>query len=122
MLLVPLQDAEDWLYDEGEDCTKSVYIAKLDELKKLGNPVEARFHEQQTRGPAADALRATCESYLTFARSDAPQYAHITAEERATVTKEAEAALAWLSKCGAPVSRCTCYHLALMRLVPPVFA
>lgn len=27
---------EDWLYEEGEDTTKSVYIAKLEELKKTG--------------------------------------------------------------------------------------
>jgi len=26
---------EDWLYDEGEDETKGVYIAKLEELKKV---------------------------------------------------------------------------------------
>jgi hypothetical protein len=33
---------EDWLYDEGEDCAKSVYVAKLEELKKVGGPIEAR--------------------------------------------------------------------------------
>jgi len=26
---------EDWLYDEGEDETKGVYIAKLEELRKV---------------------------------------------------------------------------------------
>ena len=30
-----LQEVEDWLYEEGEDETKGVYIAKLDELKKV---------------------------------------------------------------------------------------
>jgi len=30
-----LQDVEDWLYEEGEDEIKSVYTAKLDELKKV---------------------------------------------------------------------------------------
>ena len=30
-----LQEVEDWLYDEGEDETKGVYIAKLEELKKV---------------------------------------------------------------------------------------
>ena len=28
-----LQEVEDWLYEDGEDETKSVYIAKLKELK-----------------------------------------------------------------------------------------
>lgn len=30
-----LQIVEDWLYDEGEDETKGVYVAKLEELKKV---------------------------------------------------------------------------------------
>lgn len=30
-----LQEVEDWLYEDGEDETKGVYIAKLDELKKV---------------------------------------------------------------------------------------
>lgn len=29
------QKMEDWLYDEGDDTTKSVYAAKLDELRKV---------------------------------------------------------------------------------------
>lgn len=30
-----LQQVEDWLYEDGEDETKGVYIAKLEELKKV---------------------------------------------------------------------------------------
>jgi len=32
-----LQEVEDWLYEDGEDETKGVYIAKLEELKKVRN-------------------------------------------------------------------------------------
>lgn len=35
MFTAKLQEVEDWLYDEGEDETKGVYIAKLEELKKV---------------------------------------------------------------------------------------
>ncbi|GIL79849.1 hypothetical protein Vretimale_12448 [Volvox reticuliferus] len=89
---------EDWLYDEGEDTTKSVYIAKLEELKAQGAAVERRYAEDQTRGPALEALRSTIEHYSVLAASDRPQYAHITPEERATVFKECEAAKAWLDE------------------------
>lgn len=65
---------------------------------QVGGPIEARAIEDQTRGPASDTLRATAESYLAFARSDAPQYAHITPAERETVAKEASAALEWLNE------------------------
>lgn len=34
-LLARLQETEDWIYDEGEDETKGVYVAKLDELKTV---------------------------------------------------------------------------------------
>ena len=30
-----LTEFEDWLYDDGEDCEKAVYKAKLDELQKV---------------------------------------------------------------------------------------
>lgn len=33
--IAKLQETEDWLYEDGEDETKGVYIAKLDELKKV---------------------------------------------------------------------------------------
>lgn len=29
---------QDWLYEEGEDETKSAYIAKLTELRQVGKP------------------------------------------------------------------------------------
>jgi hypothetical protein len=34
-----LQETEDWLYEDGEDETKGVYIAKLEELKKVRTPI-----------------------------------------------------------------------------------
>lgn len=33
--MTKLQEVEDWLYEDGEDETKGVYIAKLEELKKV---------------------------------------------------------------------------------------
>ena len=33
--LANLQEVEDWLYEDGEDETKGVYVAKLEELKKV---------------------------------------------------------------------------------------
>lgn len=36
-LIAKLQEVEDWLYEDGEDETKGVYIAKLEELKKVSS-------------------------------------------------------------------------------------
>jgi len=34
-LIAKLQEVEDWLYEDGEDEAKGVYISKLEELKKV---------------------------------------------------------------------------------------
>ncbi|KAJ9519756.1 hypothetical protein QJQ45_013439 [Haematococcus lacustris] len=96
-VLEQLQACEDWLYDEGEDCSKSVYVAKLEELRALGDPITLRQTEEEVRPPAINNLRSLAEGYLAFAASTDPRYAHISSEERDTVAREAQAALAWLS-------------------------
>merc|ERR1711862_382270 len=51
------EDIENWLYEDGFDATKSVYAAKLDDLKKLGSPVENRAAEAAARPNAVAALQ-----------------------------------------------------------------
>ena len=51
-----LTSTEDWLYEEGEDQPKKVYVDKLAELKKLGDPVVLREQEWRERPPAFEAL------------------------------------------------------------------
>merc|ERR1712202_36468 len=40
-----LTETEDWLYEDGEDETRAVYQARLDDMKKMGNPVKHRSIE-----------------------------------------------------------------------------
>lgn len=51
-LLRQLTATEDWIYDEGEDCEKAVYDARLGDLRKMGDPIVERAQEAQLRGPA----------------------------------------------------------------------
>jgi len=97
-LKAALEKAEDWLYDEGEDQPKSVYTAKLAELKKLGDPIERRAKEAEARPAACVALRQKAEGYLSLARSGEPNFVHLSAEELEQVAHEAESALAWLNE------------------------
>lgn len=39
---VPPAALQNWLYEEGEDETKSVYVEKLVELRKQGDPIVVR--------------------------------------------------------------------------------
>jgi len=90
-----LEQTEDWLYDEGEDETKGVYAAKLQELQTMGNPVVERHTEATTRGNAAQVLETVCGVFI--AQCGDAKFEHIDAEERAKVVKECETAKEWLA-------------------------
>lgn len=37
---------QDWLYDEGEDATKAVYISKIEELRSSAGPIIQRYQDK----------------------------------------------------------------------------
>lgn len=83
--LATLLPAQDWLYDEGEDEKKSVYMDKLSGLRGAGDAIETRYVEAGVRKPAAEKLRGTANAYLTTARSTDARYAHIDAADKKKV-------------------------------------
>nr|ACN40183.1 unknown [Picea sitchensis] len=95
-LTLKLQTVEDWLYDEGEDETKGVYIAKLEELKKFGDPIEERYKEDMERGRSIDELMYCINSYRTAALSK-DKYDHIDIADKQKVVSECSEAETWLS-------------------------
>ncbi|KAJ7299180.1 hypothetical protein O6H91_Y285900 [Diphasiastrum complanatum] len=95
-LSTKLQQAEDWLYEEGEDETKSVYIAKLEELKQLGDPIEERQKEEEARGPAISELWYCISSFREAAHSNDPKFDHIDKTEKEKVMMECSKAEEWL--------------------------
>ncbi|KAF8249776.1 heat shock protein 70 [Wilcoxina mikolae CBS 423.85] len=42
-----LEEAEDWLYSEGEDTTKAVYIARMEELRAVIAPIAQRYFDKE---------------------------------------------------------------------------
>lgn len=50
-LVAKLTDAEDWLYmdDEADEAEASVYTAKLDSLRALGDAIKVRAKEAERR-------------------------------------------------------------------------
>ncbi|KAJ5852352.1 Heat shock protein Hsp88 [Penicillium soppii] len=45
-LRAKLTDTEDWLYEDGEDTTKSVYVAKMDDIRFIAGPIIQRYKEK----------------------------------------------------------------------------
>ncbi|KAJ5633777.1 Heat shock protein hsp88 [Penicillium herquei] len=67
-LRAKLTDTEDWLYEDGEDTTKSVYVAKMDEIRFISGPIIQRYKE----------------------KADAEREAILKAEEEAAAKRRAE--------------------------------
>ncbi|XP_068647507.1 heat shock 70 kDa protein 14-like [Aristolochia californica] len=92
-----LQQVEDWLYEEGEDETKGVYVAKLVELKTQGDPIEERYKESVERGPVVEQLVYCISSYREAALSKDPKFDHIDIADKQKVIKECGDAEAWFA-------------------------
>merc|ERR1712159_206187 len=93
-----LEDTEEWMYEDGEDETREVYVAKMRELQGVGDPIQERCAEDRSRGPACAALRDSCARCKAMAHSDEEKYSHISAEDRAKVEAECDRALTWLDE------------------------
>lgn len=92
-----LQEAEDWLYsEEGEDATKSAYVARLDTLKVVGDPIVARWSETEERPRAIAELRTSLNEYLTQATSADDKYAHIDDKDKTAVVEKCATVQKWL--------------------------
>ncbi|CAG8665342.1 8617_t:CDS:2 [Acaulospora morrowiae] len=93
-----LNENENWLYDEGEDSTKSVYMEKLDQLKKYGVPIYDRYREAEELPKAEKSLRDSISSFILNATSNEERFAHIPEEEKKSIVDKATQISAWLNE------------------------
>ncbi|TFK95607.1 heat shock protein 70 [Pterulicium gracile] len=84
-LLSKLSAAEDWLYSEdGEDATKSAYVARLDECRAIGDPISFRYKDTEDRKVSGAALRSSINEHMARAsaiQEDREKFSHITPQE-----------------------------------------
>ncbi|XP_046432561.1 heat shock 70 kDa protein 4 isoform X1 [Neodiprion fabricii] len=106
-----LDDTENWLYEEGEDCQRQVYSDRLSRLKSQGEPIRDRKLEFEGRNQAveelAGALQITKKSLDQIRQSAAAaaaggqeesKYSHLTDEEIKKVEKAVDDKWAWLEE------------------------
>ncbi|KAG0333394.1 adenyl-nucleotide exchange factor sse1 [Podila horticola] len=91
-----LNDAENWLYEEGDETTKSVYAAKLAELHVVGKPILQRFRDAEARPAAIRELRETINQLMAQATSTEEKYAHIPEEEKNSIVEKVSKAQTWI--------------------------
>ncbi|KAL8712045.1 MAG: hypothetical protein Q9220_003741 [cf. Caloplaca sp. 1 TL-2023] len=79
-----LEQSEDWLYEDGEDATRGVYVAKMDEIRFVAGPIVGRYQEKIEEERQA-VLKAEEEK---LAKKRAEIEARKKAEEEAKKAKE----------------------------------
>ncbi|XP_048884367.1 heat shock 70 kDa protein 4-like isoform X3 [Brienomyrus brachyistius] len=95
-----LEDTESWLYEDGEDQLKQVYIDKLAELQKLGQPILERCCEAEERPKAFEELGRHIQQYLKAIEAykmKETQYDHLDETEVQKVDKVVTEAMMWMN-------------------------
>ncbi|XP_021397634.2 heat shock protein 105 kDa isoform X1 [Lonchura striata] len=95
-----LAETEGWLYEEGEDEAKHVYVEKLENLKKLGTPIEMRYQEAEERPRLLQELGHRLQYYATIAgefRNKDEKYIHIDEMEMMKVEKCVSEVVEWMN-------------------------
>merc|ERR1719206_1628120 len=104
-----LTETEDWLYEDGEDEAKSVYVDKLAELKKVGQPVVDRYQAHTALPPALEELGTSLLHYRKvldlYAQKD-EKYDHLDAEEMKKVEARVEDKFKWYNEKLQQKSKC----------------
>lgn len=59
--LKALNDTESWLYADGEEVAKGLYVEKLESLRKFGQPIRVRCRESEERPMAVEAMGASLQ-------------------------------------------------------------
>ncbi|GMH05316.1 hypothetical protein Nepgr_007156 [Nepenthes gracilis] len=84
-----LQQTEEWLYEDGDDETENVYNGKLQDLKRLVDPIENRYKDEEARAQATRDLFNCIVDYRMAAGS-------LPSGEQDTVLTECNKAEQWL--------------------------
>ncbi|KAL8222416.1 UNVERIFIED_CONTAM: Heat shock 105kDa 110kDa protein 1, partial [Gekko kuhli] len=95
-----LSETEDWLYEEGEDQPRQVYMDKLAGLKKFGTPIAVRYQEAEERPRLLDELGNAVQHYGRITdeyRNKDEKYNHIDETEIDKVEKCVQETMEWLS-------------------------
>lgn len=84
-----LQQTEEWLYEDGYDESKDVYAEKLEDLKKMVDPVKQRYQDEEARAEATQNLLNNIIEYRMAAGSCSPS-------EKEAVNSECKKAEQWI--------------------------
>ena len=103
-----LEDTENWLYEDGEECEKQVYVDKLKELKLVGEAAKKRKSEFEGRKHAIDALGHSLQmaaKIIDAYKNEDEKYVHLNADDVEKVVKLIDEKKTWMDKSCATLDR-----------------
>lgn len=96
-----LSNTEDWLYEEGDNQPKQVYVEKLEELKKVGQPIVDRHNAYEKLPDAFEKLGTSITHFRKvldlYSKKD-EKYAHIEEAEMKKVGEKVEEKFKWFNE------------------------
>lgn len=96
-----LNELENWLYEEGEDCENDVYRSKLSDLHSKTDPIKARSFEYEQQPAAFNDLGHSVQMARKAVhefRTNAAKYDHLTETEILNVSEATDRAQKWLEE------------------------
>ncbi|KRF84883.1 heat shock 70 kDa protein 4 isoform X2 [Drosophila virilis] len=98
-IVAQLNDLENWLYEEGEDCERETYTNRLTALQKQTDPIKLRAHDYEQCPAGFDELKnsiAWARQAVAEFRKGVPKYDHLTETEFINIAETADKAQKWL--------------------------
>jgi len=96
-----LVDTEDWLYEDGENQPKQVYVDKLAELKKIGQPIVDRYNAYQQLPSAFDMFGSSITHFrkiLDLYMAKDEKYSHLEEADMKKVHDKIEEKFKWFNE------------------------
>lgn len=94
-----LNELENWLYEDGEDCDRDTYVNKLKALHNQTNPIKERANDYELCPGVFEELkhainnaRAAVNEY----KKGSPRFDHLTETEFINIVEHADKAQKWL--------------------------
>ncbi|XP_037807800.1 heat shock 70 kDa protein 4 isoform X1 [Lucilia sericata] len=94
-----LNDLENWLYEDGEDCDRDTYVNKLKALHNQTNPIKERANDFELCPGVFEELKHAINNARVAVnefKKGSPKYDHLTETEFINVAEHAEKAQKWL--------------------------
>lgn len=94
-----LNDLENWLYEDGEDCDRDTYVNKLKALHSQTNPIKDRANDYELCPSVFAELKYainTARTAVAEFKKGSNKYDHLTETEFINIAETADKAQKWL--------------------------